>query len=163
MDEWQLSRMTVKTVPAFSALVQQAQLTVPKIPQFAEQATTSLVRLTEARRIEVIAPPVFVYTGAGTGAEDLLMMQVAFVVGDDLAFETTDGPSPTALLRFEAFRCASFDFTGPAVHLAEAYAPAMNALRAGGHTPREQSREVYKRWAGYDSRQNTVEVQLGIR
>lgn len=163
MDEWQLSQMTVKTVPAFGALVQQAQLTVPKIPHFAEQATTGLVRLAEARAVEVVGPPVFIYTGAGTGANDLLTMQVAFPVADGLKFETTDGPNPTALLRFDAFRCASFDFHGPLVRLAEAYAPAMNALKAEGHTPCEQSREVYRYWVGYDSPENVVEVQLGIR
>ncbi len=159
-DAWQLSAMTTQTVPAFSALVEEARLTVPKIPAFAEEASISLMRVTEECGIEITAPPVFVYTGAGTGENDLFTMQVVFPVAPGTKFEGNDR---VGMLEFEAFRCASFDFRGPMMHLGEAYPVAMNALQSEELVAVEQSREVYKYWVGYDSPENIVEIQLGIR
>lgn len=158
-DTWQLSALAVKTVPPFRAVVQQAQLTVPKIPHFAEGASTSLMQLTQAHGITIVGPPVFIYTGAGTGANDLLTMQVAMPVEQCGASLPVD----TAVLEFAEFRCAAVDFKGPIMHLPEAYAPAMDALSGEGYTAVEQSREVYKHWVGYDEPDNIVEIQFGIR
>ena len=160
-ERWQLSELAVITVPGFSALVEQAELTVPKIPTFAEEATTSLMRITEECGIEITAPPVFVYTGAGTGAEDLFTMQVAFPVAEETKFEGNDRVS---LVSYEAFKCArALIYRGAMMRLGEAYPVAMNALKDAEHVPMEQSREVYKYWVGYDSPENVIEIQMGIR
>lgn len=163
-QSWSLSTLTAKTAEPFSALVQEARLTVPKIPQFAEQATTSLMQLCQAHGLSLVGPPTFVYTGAGTGANDLLTLQVAFPVDRSALGDRPPAlPPDTAVLAFAAFKCAAIDFRGPIMHLPQAYAPAMNELREQGHTPVEQSREVYKHWVGYDEPDNVVEIQLGVR
>jgi hypothetical protein len=160
-DQWKLSTMSIVRVPAMTALVCRGQVTVPAIPQFAEAATTRLMRYTRDRHIEVIAPPLFIYTGAGTGPDDPFTLEVAFPIADHAAIDAGNGDD-IARRHIEAFDCASFEYHGPMQHLGDAYPHAMNALKAEGHTPVEQSREVYRRWAGYDSPANVIEIQLGI-
>jgi len=157
---WSLADLVVRTVPPFAGLTAAAELTLPAIPTFAEQATTDLMRLADARRIPIIDAPVFVYTGVGAGANDTFRLRIALPI--DPATDLSGVDERFALVNYEAFKCAAFDFTGPMTHVGDAYPQAMNALKAAGHRPVEQSREVYKHWIAYDSPQNVTEIQLGI-
>lgn len=159
-----LDEPLVRDVPPFAGLAAAARLTMPQIPIFAERASTDLMRLADAHRLPLVDDPVFIYSGAGTGPHDLFTLQVALPVDPDhpavVAFQPTDDH---AVKRFDAFRCFAAGYHGPMTHLGDAYAPLMNALRDAGHTPLEQSREVYRRWVAYDAPDNHVEIQLGIR
>jgi len=157
---WSLSELVVREVPGFTGLTAAADLTIPAIPTFAEKATTDLMRLADARGIPIVDAPVFIYTGVGTGANDTFRLRIALPVPADTTLAGVD--DQFAVIRYDPFQCAAFDFTGPMMHLGEAYPEAMNALKAAGHTPVEQSREVYKHWVAYDDPRNVVEVQLGI-
>lgn len=158
---FKLDEPTARLVPPFTGLTAAARLTMPQIPIFAERATTNLMRLADAHRLALTGDPVFIYSGAGTGPHDLFTMQIALPVPDDAA----DQIQPTddhAVKHFDAFKCFAVGYRGPMTHIGDAYAPVMNALRDAGHTPLEQSREVYRRWVAYDSPENHVEIQLGI-
>ncbi len=158
---WWLDEPIAKAVPGFVGLAAAAELSVPQIPLFAERATTDLMRLADAHRLPIIAAPVFIYTGAGTAANDTFLLQIALPIPPDSDQNIPD--DRYAIKAFEAFKCLAFDYHGSLHHLGEAYPPAMNALRDAGHTPMEQSREVYKRWIAYDAPQNVTEIQLGVR
>lgn len=157
---WSLTDLTIRDVPAFTGLTAAAELTIPAIPTFAEKASSNLMRLADARAIPIVDAPVFVYTGVGVGANDTFRLQIALPVPPDTQLEGVD--DQFALISYEPFRCAAFDFHGPMMHIGEAYPQAMNALKEAGHTPVEQSREVYKWWVAYDSPDNVIEIQLGI-
>ena len=157
---FQLAEPVVRDVPAFTGLTAAARLALPQIPIFAEQASTDLMRLADAHRLPLVAAPVFIYTGPGTGGHDLVTLQIALPVPPEAEFSSPD--ERYALKTFDAFHCLGFLYRGPITHLGDAYPIAMNELRARGHTPMEQSREVYQRWIAYDSPDNQVEIQFGI-
>jgi hypothetical protein len=158
--DWSLGEPARKRVPTFTALAAAAELTVPQIPRFAEQATTDLMRLADAHRLPIIAPPVFVYTGPGTGAHDTFLLRIAMPVPDNATL--ADHPGEQAIVTIEPFDCLAFDYRGPMQHIGRAYPLAMNRLRELGHRPAEPSREVYKHWVAYDAPDNITEIQLGL-
>lgn len=158
---WSLTEPVAKTIAPFTGLTAAAELTVPQIPIFAEKASTDLMRLSDARRLPIVAAPVFIYTGTGSGAQDTFVLQIALPVANDTS--TGELSDTHAVKTFDAFTCLSFDFHGSLHHIAQAYPIAMDALKTAGHTPMEQSREVYKRWIAYDSAENVTEIQLGLK
>jgi len=157
---WSLDEPVQRIVPAFTGLVAAAELTIPQIPIFAEQASTDLMRLADAHRVPIIAAPVFIYTGQGTGTNDSFLLQIALPVPEEV--DIGDAQSQYATKGFDELRCLCFDYHGSMHHLGQAYPLAMTALKDAGHTPIEQTREVYKRWIAYDSPENVTEIQLGI-
>lgn len=156
---WALSEPTRKTVPAFTALVAEARLTVPKIAQFAEQATTQIVHEARAGGIDLIGPATFIYSGTGTGAHDLFRMQVALPVPPGTVYQ---GDQPLAVLEIPELSCVAFDYVGPLMHIGDAYPICMNAMKEDSLQPREESREVYKHFLAYDHADNITEIQFSV-
>ncbi len=163
MSEFHLSEMRIAEALAFTGLSAAAHLTVPKIPVFAEKATTDLMRLADARGIPIVGPCVFIYDSAAVDADasnDIFTLTVAFPVPEDVDFEGTEH---FRALRYPPFRCAVFEYAGPLSRIGDAYPLAVAAVREADLKLVTQSREVYRHYTGYDEADNVVEIQLGLK
>jgi hypothetical protein len=159
---FKLSEPVTRTVPAFTALTAAGRLTIPGIPVFAERATTDLMRLADAHRLPIIAPPVFIYANADDGNASTFVMQIAMPVAEGTTLAGPGADERFAVKRFDAFDCLAVDYRGPMAHIGDAYPLVVDAIGPTGRTAAEQSREVYKHWVGYDEPDNVIEIQIGL-
>lgn len=163
-DTFYLSdRVVVRDVPAFRALSLAAKLTIPGIPFYAEEATTRIVRFAEAQSVVITGPGVFIYRSAPEGDEGEFILEVHLPVPGDTVF-TEDSPTPGVPILSEVapLRCAELSYRGPLQLIGEAYPHFIDRVRDEGHTPRNESREVYREWHGSDSPQNVIDLQIEI-
>jgi len=61
-----------------------------------------------------------------------------------------------------AFKCVATDFVGPMTKIGESWMNFVQSIRAAGHKPTDQSREIYKKWIAFDSADNITELQQGV-
>lgn len=155
----------VRDLPEFPAYSLAAQLTIPSIPIFAEQATTDLVEYTGRHGIVVTGPAVFIYRSlpsAGEG-EFLLEVHVPVATPGPLPSEpTTEDPAQPRPTTVSSFHCAELSFRGPLQLIGEAYPHFIDQVREAGYTPQNESREVYREWHASDSPDNVIDLQIEI-
>jgi effector-binding domain-containing protein len=83
----------------------------------------------------------------------------------DIGIETVDDAKPTDDLKvrkLSRFKCATMLYTGSLQNLSKVYEKLVPAALAAGHKLTGESREFYLYWEGPDSKNNVVQVQVGI-
>ena len=61
-----------------------------------------------------------------------------------------------------AFRCMAADYVGPMPDIQIAYDEILHAISSSGRSRSPESREIYKKWIGFESPDNVTELQVGV-
>ena len=60
------------------------------------------------------------------------------------------------------FICMAADYVGPMPDIQIAYDEILNAIDTSGRKRTPESREIYKKWIGFESPDNVTELQVGV-
>jgi predicted transcriptional regulator YdeE len=149
--------METKQVPAKTFYCAEKTLTIPEIPQFAEQVLEPLYKKAAVLDLDIAGPPEFVYFNSSGDPKRPFHLVVGFPVADRK-------PSKGEFFFFETqpFHCAAVDYKGPMQGIRDAWKELVQEVLDKGFWPGNQGREVYKHWVSFESAENITELQMGI-
>ena len=150
----------IKHVPEVRVISRRDRVIIPQIPAHSGPAVKSLI---EALKTLNVAPGhggmIYIYHGCTGDPAAEFDLEIALPVPGGVSGR----PVPPAELKTApAFRCMAVDYVGPMSGIGGAWMQLIQTVRAAGHRPSEESREVYKKWVGFDSSENVTELQQGI-
>lgn len=148
----------VKTEPATTYLVSSHhRATMAEIPHLAGSSLDPIAPAATAAGFKVTGPPVFFYNNLGHDDTQPFDFAMGFpVTGDATA------PAPYELVTKPAFKCFAADYIGGMPGIKEGWVALFAALKADGHQPGGEVREIYKKWVDFESDENVTELQAGI-
>jgi effector-binding domain-containing protein len=152
--------VALKEVPATIFVVSSHDdVTIPEIPAITRSELDQLVEALDTVGGAPTAPVTFIYRGADGTNTTRFHLDLAIPVRTRPAML----PEPYEVLEAPAFRCVATDYVGPMAHIQRGYDTLFAEMRARGLTRTEESREIYKKWIGFESPDNVTELQIGVR
>ena len=157
-DGYALSAIVEKRVDPIMFVHGSAETTFAGI---ADVAQTTIAGLNaEAAKVNrrFDGPVIFVYHNPTQEADKPFKLEIGYPA-DRLNYALGDYPVRV----LEPFRCMSVTFKGPMDHIEKAYDAVLSAMTEQELKASGEMREVYLVWAGPDSAENVVEVQIGLQ
>ena len=152
---------TLKLVPETSVISRRDRLTIPQIPAHSRPAIQSLVEALKGLNASPSdGPCIFVFHDFDGDPQASFDLEICLPVDPALR-----GPVPTTpitLTTLPPFRCLAADYVGGMRGIGAAWKELVGGTITSGHKPTRESREVYKKWIGFDSPENLTELQQGI-
>jgi effector-binding domain-containing protein len=151
--------VTLKTVPPTTFVMSSYEgVTIPEISAVARGVVDEMIADLTSHGITPLAPMHFIYHGADGTLTTAFRLSIAFPIaerpGQRIAdYEIADVP---------AFRCMAADYVGPMPDIQIAYREILDAITASGRPRSPESREIYKKWVGFESPDNVTELQVGV-
>lgn len=143
--------MHIRFIEPIPALQRQQRLTIGQIGERAALAFAELHAEAEARNLTVNGPSVFQAHRFPSDEHTEFEMTFCLPVAGD------------SVQRLPRLKCASLTFEGPLADMfASGYRPLLSAVTAAGLQTNGESREVYLAWHGPESRDNRIEIQIGV-
>lgn len=151
--------VAVKEVPPTIFVVSSHDdVTIPEIPTISRNEVDQMVEALADVGASPVAPVTFIYHGADGTPETRFRLDIAFAV----AAKPPAAPEPYDVLETPAFRCLATDFVGPMFDIMHGYARLFSAMNDQGLAFTGESREIYRKWIGYESPDNVTELQIGV-
>ena len=153
---------TTKQIAPLFVISRRDRLTIPRIPAHSGPAIHSLIESLKRLGIHP-AGGHMIYIYHGCNGDPAVEFDL------EICLPMPSGPDPT--LRLEApielkttspFRCVAREYVGPMTGIGQAWMMLLEHVRAAGHKPTDESREVYKKWVGFDAADNETELQQGV-
>ena len=155
-----IASVALKEVPATTFVVSSHDdVTIPEIPTIARNEVDQLIATIEHEGLVATSPVVFIYHGADGTPTTRFKLTLAFPLADRPA----SVPEPYELVDTPTFRCVSTDFVGAMPDILAGYARLFDAVDELGLAFTGESREIYRKWVGYESDDNVTELQLGVK
>jgi effector-binding domain-containing protein len=155
-----IASVALKEVPPTTFVVSSHDdVTIPEIPAIVRSDVDPLLATIEEEGMVPTSPVVFIYHGADGTPTTRFKFTLAF----PLAERPASVPEPYELLDTPAFRCVSTDFVGAMQDIMGGYARLFEAVDELGLAFTGESREIYRKWIGYESDDNVTELQLGVK
>ena len=155
-----IASVALKEVPPTTFVVSSHDdVTIPEIPAIARNEVDQLLATIEEEGMVPTSPVVFIYHGADGTPTTRFKLTLAF----PLAERPASVPEPYELLDTPAFKCVSLDFVGAMQDIMGGYARLFDAVDELGLAFTGESREIYRKWVGYESDDNVTELQLGVK
>ena len=151
--------IAIKTIPPIPVAFRRDRLTIPQVPAHVGPAIESLMDALRQCGVQPAGPVIFVYYGVETGPKQEFDLDICVPMPADTAIPTT---TPLGCKTLPAFECIAADFVGSMDEIGHAWREVAEAWRASGRRASGQSREVYRKWIGFDSPVNVTELQKGI-
>jgi effector-binding domain-containing protein len=133
-------------------------VTIPEIPTISRNEVDQMVEAIAAVGAAPVAPVTFIYHGADGTRETRFHLDIAF----PLAAKPAAAPEPYDVQEKPAFRCLSTDYVGPMPEIMRGYALLFSEMKEQGLAYTGESREVYRKWIGFESEDNVTELQIGV-
>lgn len=150
----------IKLMPPVEVISRRDRLTIPQIPAHSGPAIQSLIEALDRMNVSPTGGDmIYVYHGCNGDPALPFDLEIALPVPPGTA---TRLDSPLKLNTLPEFRCLATDYVGPMTGIGQAWMRLVGAVRAAGHQPTDESREVYKKWVGFNSPKNVTELQQGI-
>jgi effector-binding domain-containing protein len=151
--------VAVKEVPATIFVVSSHDdVTIPEIPTIARNEVDQMVEAIAAVGAEPVAPVTFIYHGADGTPDTKFQLEIAF----PLSTRPASPVDPYDVKETPAFRCLATDYVGPMLDIMRGYALLFTELEEQGLAYTGESREIYRKWIGYESPDNVTELQIGV-
>lgn len=148
----------VQTIAPVNFACLTRQTTFANITQTISQALPILTKAAQDGTIKIDGPVIFTYKGV-----DMADPNKPFTL--EIGFKAMEGSKETADLKIKTlpqFKCATILFTGPVKDVGRAYEKLIPAITQAGHKMTGESREFYLYWESAESRNNVVQIQVGI-
>ena len=151
---------TRRLIPPIPVISRRDRLTISQIPAHSGPAIQSLVDALNRLGVSPInGECIYLYHGCDGNPATFFDLEICLPVPATL---TADLPAPLQLLSTSTFQCLAIEYTGPLTGIGAAWMELVAAVRTAGLEPTDESREVYKKWVGFDSPENITELQQGI-
>jgi effector-binding domain-containing protein len=151
--------VTLKTVPPTIVVMSSHEgVTIPEISAVSRGVVDDMIADLNAHGITPLAPVHFIYHGADGTLTTPFRLSIAFPIAER-------PPSPIEdyeIADLPAFRCMAADYVGPMPDIQIAYTEILDAIRDSGRQRSPESREIYKKWIGFESPDNVTELQVGV-
>ena len=155
-----IASVALKEVPPTTFVVSSHDdVTIPEIPPIARSEVDQLLATIEEEGLVPTSPVVFIYHGADGTPTTRFKLTLAF----PLAERPASVPAPYELVDAPTFKCVSTDFVGAMPDILAGYARLFDAVDELGLAFTGESREIYRKWVGYESDDNVTELQLGVK
>jgi len=151
--------IAVKTVPSIRVLFRRDRLTIPQVPAHAGPAIDSLMAALRRADVSPSGPVIFVYYGIEADPTQEFDLEICVPLPAEAVISAA---APMGCKTLPAFECISADYVGSMHGIGAAWREVADAWRASGRQASGESREVYKKWTGFDSPENVTELQKGI-
>jgi effector-binding domain-containing protein len=151
--------VAVKEVPPTIFVVSSHDdVTIPEIPTISRNEVDQMVEAIAAVGAEPVAPVTFIYHGADGTPTTKFRLDIAF----QLAEKPAMAPEPYEVVDVPAFRCVATDYVGPMPEIMRGYALLFAEMEEQGLVHSGESREIYRKWIGFESPDNVTELQVGV-
>jgi len=155
-----IASVALKEVPPTTFIVSsQDDVTIPEIPAIARNEVDQLIATIEEEGLVATSPVVFIYHGADGTPTTRFKLTLAF----PLAQRPKTVPAPYEILDSPTFKCVAMEFVGAMQDIMAGYARLFDAVDELGLSFTGESREIYRKWVGYESDDNVTELQLGVK
>jgi effector-binding domain-containing protein len=152
--------VSIKLIPptVFLASVHE-DVTIPEIATIARNEMEQMIEALQAAGGVPTAPVTFIYHGADGTPTTPFRLTLAV----PLATVPARVPDPYELVESPEFKCLATDFVGPMPDIMWGYDRIFSAMREQSLVRTEESREIYKKWIGFESPDNVTELQVGVQ
>ena len=151
--------VTVKTVPPTVFVMSSHEgVTIPEISAVSRGVVDDMIADLQAAGITPLAPVHFIYHGADGTLTTKFRLTIAFPIGKRPVQPIED----YEIAELPAFTCMASDYVGPMPDIQIAYDEILDAIDASGRKRTPESREIYKKWIGFESPDNVTELQVGV-
>ena len=151
--------VTLKTVPPTTFVMSSHDgVTIPEISAVSRGVVDDMIAELHARGITPLAPVHFIYHGADGSLTTKFRLTIAFPIARPPAEPIDD----YQIAELPAFRCMAAEYVGPMPDIQIAYDEILNAIDESGRKRTPESREIYKKWIGFESPDNVTELQVGV-
>jgi effector-binding domain-containing protein len=155
-----IASVALKEVPPTTFVVSSHDdVTIPEIPAITRGEVDQLIATIEQEGLVATSPVVFIYHGADGTPTTRFKFALAF----PLAERPASVPEPYELVDAPTFKCLSTDFVGAMPDIMAGYARLFDAVDELGLSFTGESREIYRKWIGFESDDNVTELQLGVK
>ena len=156
-----VGEMRIQTVPALTYLyVPVDETSFDKMGDPIKEGFDKIFAAASEAKLLIARPTLLVYPKANPHfhPDKSFKLEIGIVVGDD-----TQAVGECKERKTEPFKCATILYTGPVDQQGRAYEKLIPALKAAGHTPTGEEREMCLYWEGLDSQNNVFFMQIGIK
>jgi predicted transcriptional regulator YdeE len=152
--------VSIKQVPptVFLASVHE-DVTIPEIATIARNEMEQMIEALQAAGGVPSSQITFIYHGADGTPTTPFRLTLAV----PLATVPAHVPGPYELLESPEFTCVATDFVGPMPDIMWGYDRIFSAMREQNLQRTAESREIYKKWIGFESPDNVTELQVGVQ
>jgi effector-binding domain-containing protein len=154
-----IGEMRIQDVPAMTFLYLTAETTFAKMGEPVMQGFDKIFGSAVEAKLLIARPTMLVYQGGPHyDPQKTFNLEFGIVVGDD-----TQAVGDCKVRKTEAFHCATILYTGPVDQQGQAYQKLIPAIKAAGHTPTGEEREMCLYWEGLESANNVFIMMIGIK
>jgi effector-binding domain-containing protein len=151
--------VALKTVPPTTFVMSSHDgVTIPEISAVSRGVVDDMIAELHARGIAPLAPVHFIYHGADGSLTTKFRLTIAFPIARPPAEPIDD----YQIAELPAFRCMAAEYVGPMPDIQIAYNEILGAIDSSGRKRSPESREIYKKWIGFESPDNVTELQVGV-
>jgi effector-binding domain-containing protein len=151
--------VTVKTVPpGIFVMSPHDGVTIPEIAAVSRAVVDDMIADLQAHGITPLAPVHFIYHGADGTLTTKFRLTIAFPIAKRPAQQIEE----YEIAELPAFTCMAADYVGPMPDIQIAYDEILTAIDSSGRKRTPESREIYKKWIGFESPDNVTELQVGV-
>ncbi|MDB5320817.1 MAG: hypothetical protein JWN40_2448 [Phycisphaerales bacterium] len=154
-----VGEMRIQDVPAMTFLYLPTETTFAKMGEPVMQGFDKIFGSAVEAKLLIARPTMLVYQGAPHyDPQKSFKLEFGIIVADD-----TQAIGDCKVRKTEAFHCATILYTGPVDQQGQAYQKLIPALKAAGHTPTGEEREMCLYWEGLESANNVFIMMIGIK
>jgi effector-binding domain-containing protein len=157
-DSLVLTDVRVKELAPRQFLCAKKQLKIAEMHEFATVTIEKLIGQATELKLAQTGPIMITYFNFHGDPEETFTGELAVPINVEHAMKGGD----FYLRKTEKFKCASTIFQGQLTSLGMAWQNFVQTAMTNGE-PTGESREVYLYWEGFDSPNNIVELQLGLK
>ena len=149
--------METKQLESETALVYKTKTTMKEVSNVAMKHLPKMYETLANLGLEEKEPSHFIYKGVTDDMEKDFDLEIALVTNES---KNVEGP-----YQFETvtgIKCASYDYEGDMLNIAKRYDEIFEDLGKENAIPSNEVREVYHQWVSEDSKDNRIEIQVGL-
>lgn len=154
-----IGEMRIQTMPAMTFFYLPAETTFEKLGDVVKPGFDRVFGAAVEAKLLIARPTMMVYQGnPHFDPQKSFKLEYGILVADD-----TQSAGDVKVRKTEPFKCATILYTGPVDQQGQAYQKLIPALKAAGHTPTGEEREMCLYWEGLESSNNVFLMQIGIK
>ena len=158
-----IGEMRVQTLPAVTYLHTSAETKCEKLGEVAVAAFDRVFGAAVEAKMIIARPTMMVYQGSPhLDPTKTFKVEMGVIVTDETKLPDNAGDD-LKVRKTEPFKCATILYTGPVGQQGQAYQKLIPALKAAGHTPTGEEREMCLYWEGVESSNNVFMMMIGIK
>jgi effector-binding domain-containing protein len=150
----------LRTMAPITYVYVETETTFDKIGDAIGEAMPKITKAAEDGKFRLTAPFVLMYPGgtAHVAPEKPFKLQIGMKVDGDAT-----AAGDVKVRTTQEFRAATMIYTGPPSGVGEAYQKLIPAIRQAGLEPSGEDREFTFYWEGFESPNNIVLIQVGVK